>query len=335
MRAAVIGGGITGLAAAWELYQRAGSVGGTEVTVFEAERLGGSIRTTDFAGHQIDEGPDAFLTRVPEGTQLCRELGIADELVAPAAGRSMLWWRGRLRPLPDGLVLGVPRQLGPLVGSGVLSPFGVLRAGLDLCLPRRRPPASLTVRELVADRFGAEVADRLVDPLVGGIHAGSTRDLGAAEVVPQLVSAAERSRSLLLALRGQAGPAPAGPGQPIFLAPRAGVGRLVDVLADTLAAAGTRFVTRAVESVRAGPDGGVLVGPESDPFDAAVIATRARTAAALLGSGAGAPETSGLPLRELAGIPTASVALVTVALPDTRLPPGSTGSLCRRSRAGS
>ena len=142
--------------------------------------------------------------------QLCRELGIGDELVAPAAGRSMLWWQGRLRPLPEGLVLGVPRQLAPLIGSRILSPLGVLRAGLDLVLPRGRPAAALTVWELIAGRFGAEVADRLVDPLVGGIHAGSTRDLAAAEVVPQLVAAAARSRSLLLALRAPGAPAPAG-----------------------------------------------------------------------------------------------------------------------------
>jgi protoporphyrinogen/coproporphyrinogen III oxidase len=318
VRVAVIGGGISGLAAAWELHQRA-AAGAIEVTVFEADRLGGCIRTTDFAGHPVDEGPDAFLTRVPEAVQLCRELGIADELVAPAAGRSMLWWRGRLRALPDGLVLGVPRQLRPLIGSGVLSPLGVLRAGLDLCLPRGRPPASLTVRELIAGRFGAEVADRLVDPLVGGIHAGSTRDLGAAEVVPQLVGAAERSRSLLLALRAQGAPSPAGPNQPIFLAPRAGVSRLVDVLVDRLTEAGTRIEHRTVESVRAGPDGGVVLSSGDEPFDAAVIATRARTAAGLLGDGIAG--------SALAEIPTASVVLVTVSLPGTRLPPGVNGFL--------
>ena len=103
MRIAVIGGGISGLAAAWELHQRAEPAGATDVTIFEPDRLGGCIRTTDFAGHLVDEGPDAFLTRVPEAVQLCRELGISDELVPPAVGRSMLWWRGRLRPLPEGL----------------------------------------------------------------------------------------------------------------------------------------------------------------------------------------------------------------------------------------
>ncbi len=332
MRIAVIGGGIAGLAAAWELCQLAPERQGhgaaepeaaqlaavTEVTVFEPQQLGGCIRTTEFAGHLIDEGPDAFLTRVPEAVQLCRELGISDELVAPEAGRSMLWWQGRLRPLPEGLVLGVPRQLAPLIGSRILSPRGVLRAALDLVLPRGQLPATLTVWELIAGRFGAEVADRLVDPLVGGIHAGSTRDLAAAEVVPQLVAAATRSRSLLLALRAPGAPTPAGSAQPMFLTPRAGVGRLVDVLVESLRTAGTRFVTRKVNSVNVNPGGGVVVGPEAETFDAAVIATRARTAAAILGAETGAP---------LSDIPTASVAVVTVALSGARLPSGVNGFL--------
>jgi oxygen-dependent protoporphyrinogen oxidase len=319
---AIVGGGIAGLSAAWELVRRSEAAGSVDVTVFEPDRLGGCIRTSEFAGHLVDEGPDAFLTRVPDAVQLCQELGIGDELVAPAAGRSMLWWNGRLRPLPEGLVLGVPRQLRPLITSGILSPPGVARAALDLLLPRGRPPATLTVRELVAARFGPEVADRLVDPLVGGIHAGSTRDLSALEVVPQLVAAAERSRSLLLALRttqSAGGLASAGPDQPVFLTPRAGVGRLVDVLVDALASAGTRFVPHAATEVRDSPGGGLVVAPETDPFDAAVVATRARTAAALLGTA-----TDGL---TLAGVPTASVAVVTAALAGARFPPGVNGFL--------
>lgn len=125
MRVAIIGGGISGLAAAWELRHHA------EVTVFEPNQLGGCIRTTSFEGHLVDEGPDAFLTRVPDAVRLCEELGIADELVAPSAGRSMIWWDGRLRPLPEGLVLGVPRQMGSVIKSGILSP-----AGVAWCRPR-------------------------------------------------------------------------------------------------------------------------------------------------------------------------------------------------------
>lgn len=312
MRIAVVGGGISGLAAAWELRHHG------EITVFEPNPLGGCIRTTSFEGHLVDEGPDAFLTRVPDAVRLCDELGIADELIAPSAGRSMIWWDGRLRPLPAGLVLGVPRQMGSVIRSGILSPAGVGRAALDLVLPRRRPPAALTVRDLVADRFGAQVADRLVDPLVGGIHAGSTRELGAAEVVPQLVAVAERSRSLLLGLRKQSA-AEAGP---MFLAPRGGVGRLVEGLSQSLQDLGVHLVTTSVEAIHVAPTRRIQVIPDPEPFDAAIVATPAQAAAMILG-----PEGTA-PLRDL---PTASVAIVTASLPGVTLPPGVNGFLVPRS----
>lgn len=309
MKVAVIGAGIAGLAAAWELRQAAG------VTVFDPDPAGGRIRTAPFRGLPVDEGPDAFLTRVPEAVSLCRELGIDGELVAPVAGRTMLWYRDRLRPLPEGLVLGVPRQLGPLAASGILSPVGLGRAALDLVLPRRRAPRGLTVRDLVADRFGSQVADRLVDPLVGGIHAGSTADLAAAEVVPQLVAAAERSRSLLLGLRQAA---PSGPAGPVFLAPRGGMARLVEALVEQLRGAGAEFVTQAARSVRRERDGRLRVGPGGEVFDAVVIATPAATAAALVADGAAAG---------LASIPRASVALVTMAVSGVDVPEGVNGFL--------
>src|SRR5204863_2180831 len=115
MRVVVVGGGITGLAAAWFLRDRA------DVTVLEAShRAGGKIRTDDFDGIAVESGPDAFLARVPEAIALCRELGLDDELVAPAAGEAYLWTRGRLRRLPAGLMLGVPTGLVGLARSGIL-----------------------------------------------------------------------------------------------------------------------------------------------------------------------------------------------------------------------
>jgi oxygen-dependent protoporphyrinogen oxidase len=311
LRVAVIGGGIAGLAAAWELRHHA------DITVFEPNQLGGCIRTTPFEGHLVDEGPDAFLTRVPDAVQLCQELGLAGELVAPSAGRSMIWSDGRLRPLPDGLVLGVPRQMGGVIRSGILSPAGVARAALDLVLPRRRPADTLTVRDLVADRFGAQVADRLVDPLVGGIHAGWTGELGAAEVVPQLVAAAARSRSLLLGLRR----APGADGGPMFLTPRGGVGRLVEMLSQSLQEVGAQFVAAAVAAIQPARHTQVLVSADAEPFDAAIVATPARAAARILG-----PDGTG-PLTDL---PTASVAIVTAALPGVALPAGVNGFLVPR-----
>lgn len=311
----MVGGGISGLAAAWHLRDRA------EVTVFEPGRFGGCISTTSLDGVTVEEGPDAFLTRVPEAVELCRELGIDAGLVAPATGRAALWWRGRLRPLPEGLVLGVPNRLAPVALSGILSPAGAVRAAMDLLLPATPPTKNDTVRDLVRRRFGTQVADRLVDPLVGGIHAGWTGELGAAETVPQLVEAARRSRSLLLGLRSTAAPAPLG-ASPVFLAPRDGLSSLVDALVQGLAGSAVSFVRSGVESVR--DDGkSVKLEPHTESFDAAVVATPARVAARLLG---------GTAAGMLEAIPTASVALVSAVVESPEIPADLSGFLVPRGQ---
>jgi protoporphyrinogen/coproporphyrinogen III oxidase len=301
VRVAVVGGGIAGLAAAWELRDRA------EVTVFEPDQLGGRLRTAPFAGQPTDLGADAFLTRVPDAVALCEELGLTGQLIAPAPGRTLLWWRHRLRPLPDGLVLGVPRRLGPLVRSGLLSPLGVARAGLDLVLPRQDWPGDVAVWDLVAARFGREVASRLVDPLLGSIHAARTEDLSAAATAPQLLAAARKSRSLLLGLR--AGGA-AATGQPLFLTPQGGIGVLVDRLAGALLAAGVTVVGARIDGVRP-TRGSVALAPLDAPFDAVVLAVPAATAARLLGHVAP---------RGLSAVAATSVTLVSMAWAPADLP---------------
>ncbi len=314
MKVAVIGGGIAGLAAAWQLAPAA------EVTVFEPGRLGGNVSTTPFAGHLVDEGADAFIARVPDGVRLCQELGIDTELVAPEAGRAMLWVGGRLRALPEGLTLGVPGRILPVLRSGLLSPAGILRAGLDLVLPPTTWPADLSVADLISARLGRQVAERLVDPLLGGIHAGDTAYLSAEAVAPQLNTAARRGRSLLLTLRGASPPA-----GPTFLAPRGGMGRLVARLVEALGEKGVGFRLTRVNSLSR-ESGGMDLGP-SGLFDRVVLATPAAAASGLLHGLS--PEAAG----ELAAIPTASVALVTLAYPRDGLDvaEGASGILVPRS----
>ena len=189
MKFAVVGGGIAGLAAAWELVEPDAS--GPNVTVFEAGQLGGKLRTTSFLGQPVDEAPDSLITRVPEGVALCEELGLSDSLVAPAATRAVLFAQGKLRPLPGGLVLGAPARLLPLMRSRILSPAGMARASFDAVLPRSTLGADASVFSLISSRFGSEVADRLVEPLLGTIHAGTTKQLSAAATAPQLLNAAQ------------------------------------------------------------------------------------------------------------------------------------------------
>ena len=295
MKVAVVGGGIAGMAAAWEAARL-----GHSVVLHEAgDRLGGKLRTSLFCGRPVDEGPDAFLARVPFAVELCRELGLADELVAPAEGRAWVWTRGALRPLPAGLVLGVPTDLLGLARSGILPWRGVLRAGLDLVLPRSRFSDDPSVDEVVSARFGREASERLVEPLVGGINAGRADRLSMSSTAPQLAAAAARSRSLLLGLRGTAGSLDG----PVFYSLRSGLGRLAEVMGSALADAGVDVrLSSAVTSL-----------PSADRV---VVALPAGGAAALLG------------IAELAEIPHASVALVTLAY--RAEPPAGSGFLVPR-----
>src|SRR6478672_10684155 len=230
----VVGGGITGLSAAFELRRAADP---PDVTVLEAsDRLGGKILTTPFAGlPAVDAGPDSVLARVPWAVQLLRDLDLDAELVAPATGKASLWWHGELHPIPPGLVLGLPTGLPALARSRLLSWPGKARAAIEPLLPRTDgdDDLGLTVRR----RFGAEVYDRLVGPLVGSINAADPRRISLAATAPQIADAAARHRSLLLGLRPPAaapGTAPA----PVFLTHPDGLGQVVHHLAARLRDAG-------------------------------------------------------------------------------------------------
>ena len=173
---AVVGGGISGLAAAWELSADPR----VRVTVHEAaDRLGGKIRTSPFAGRAVDEGADAFLRRMPEALALCREIGL-EGLIAPAHGTACVWIDGELRPLPGGLVLGVPARFDELAESGILTHWGLARARTEPDLEGVPLVGDTTIGALISRRYGNEVAQRLVGPLLGGIAAGSFDSNGPA-----------------------------------------------------------------------------------------------------------------------------------------------------------
>lgn len=309
---AVVGGGIAGLSAALALAE-AGPA--PHVVVLEAEeRLGGKVRTGDFAGVPAEEGPDAFLARVPDAVDLCRRLGMEADLVAPATGRALLWSRGALRPLPAGLVLGVPTRFGPLARSGILSPAGLARATLDLVLPASHQ-GEPSVAQMISSRLGHEVHERLVSPLVGGINAGRSDRLGAAASVPQLWAAAAGSRSLVLGLRRAARDRPP-PSGPVFLTHPRGLSAIMDRLAGELASLGVELRTGCAATGLERSGGGWRLRTEQGGLEAAgvVVATPAYGAADLLGPVA--PEATAL----LRGIPYASVSLVTLAYPEAVFP---------------
>lgn len=332
-RVAVIGGGIAGLSAAHRLLTAAPPET-VQVTVLEAGgRLGGWVRSESFAGRPVDFGPDSLLVRTPWAAELSRELGIDNELVAPGVGAARLLINGELKVLPSGILAGLPGGPLPFVRAGLLGPVGLLRAALDLVLPSwRTPHGDESIGSLVRRRLGSQVLNRVIDPLLGGVHAGRCDDLSLAATAPQIAAAAKADRSLLRGLRKTAPPAPApgaGP-RPVFMGPRDGMQRMADALVAAIEEAGGELQTGALVTALEHGEGGrirvVVDGSDANEYDAVVLAVPARAAAALLRPHV--PRSAGV-LEELQ---YASVAQVALAYRPEDLPqvPEGTGFLVPR-----
>src|SRR5262249_54411344 len=145
-----------------------------------------------------------------------------DDLISPTAADAGIWTRGAVRPMPPGLVMGVPRDVTHLGDSGIISPEGVARAARERDLPMFDPGDDVGVGALVRERFGDEVFERFVDPLMGGVHAGRSELLSTRVAVPQLLAAAQSGRSLVESL-----PAPPPSSDPVFYAVRSGLGDVI------------------------------------------------------------------------------------------------------------
>lgn len=286
----VLGAGIAGLASAFSLSRR----GRTVTVIDQADRPGGKLRTSVFAGRPVDEGADAFLLRVPWAVDLCRQLGIDEELVHPAERSAYVFSDEALHRLPPQL-MGVPTDESAFAPGALLA--GTDTGGRD-DTPLTGP--DVTVAEEIERRVGPEVLARLVDPLVGGINAGDTRALSLASVVPQLDAAARDTQHarLIDACRAQLRRARdngVGPAAPIFATLPGGMERLVDALVAAMPEVHFQLGT-TVESLADLPGDTVLALPA---FAAArlLAQTPARVAA-----------------QHLTRVEHASVALVTLAV---------------------
>ena len=313
-----MGGGIAGLAAAFFLRDR-----GLDVTVLEGSpRLGGKLAVSPIAGVAVDEGAEALLARRPEGTDLIAALGLAGQLRSPGTTSSRIWTRGGLHPLPRRQFMGVPADLDELGESGILSPAGAARARDDLRLPPTPRDGDVAVAGYVGARFGPELVDRLVDPLLGGVYAGRSEELSFEATLGDLARASRQHRSLAEAAASllpapapapASGPAP-GPARPIFTTLAGGLGTLpAAVAAASGASVRTSAMTRALARIPAGWR--LTIGPTRAPerldADAVILAVPARPASRLLSGLAGAgPASASAALGEFS---YASMAIVTLA----------------------
>ncbi|MDT5064601.1 MAG: protoporphyrinogen/coproporphyrinogen oxidase [Mycobacterium sp.] len=315
-RYCVVGGGISGLVAAYRLRVAAGP--DASITVFDpADRLGGVLRTERVGGQPVDVGAEAFITRRPEVLALLAELGLAGRRIGTTGVRPLIYSSGRLHPLPQGTLQGIPAHASSLVG--LVDDATVARIGAERSRPLAwRHGADPSVAELVGDRFGDQVVTRSVDPLLAGVYAGSAATIGLRAAVPPLAAALDRgARTLTDAVR-EVLPAPTG--ESIFGAVDGGYRVLIDELvrraAFQWAQVGVQRIDRAI-------GGWALVDDEGVQWDAdgvvlAVPAPRLRRLIEFV-----APRTAAAASR----IGVASTALVVLALPGGTPMPEQSGVL--------
>ncbi|WP_353048495.1 protoporphyrinogen oxidase [Exiguobacterium sp. s63] len=276
-RIAIIGGGITGLAAAYYAKQA-----GAHVTLFESQdRLGGKIKTFYRDGFTLETGPDGYMARKPTLTSLITELGLEDHLVRSKTGTSYIYVRERLRQMPAGSVMGIPTKFWPMVKTDLFTWKGKLRAGFDLVIPRVYTGEDISLDRFFRTRLGSEVVDTMIEPLLSGIYNGTLDDMSIESTFPQFITIEQKTRSLILGMKAltppvQAGVKPSDTGK--FLSIDQGLGVLVEALRPSIDRLELRTV---VQSVR--PHEVTLANGTSESFDGIIMATSPHALGPLLG----------------------------------------------------
>jgi len=301
VRAVVVGAGITGLAAAWELRRLDHDV----VVLEHSSEVGGKLVTGHLATSQIELGPDSFLTRTPAALELVDDLDL--ELLAPSASQALLFRRGERRAIPPGLVLGAPPTVQAALASPLVGPIARLRAAWGVLARSRRGHESDDLGHIAAWRWGGAWVRTHIEPLVGGINANTVLGLSARVSAPNILD---------LPPSGPRPPRPAAAGRPAFLAPRGGLGELVAALRAQLVTGGVSIETNhpaaAIEHTSSGLR--VISATTSHEADLVVVATPAfETARLLAGS---SPEAAAL----LRGVRYASVSVLGAELATVELP---------------
>ena len=290
-KVAVVGGGIAGLAAAHRLLEIAPE---TQVRLFEQSgRLGGVIETVHEQGFQIELSADNFITTVPHAVDLCRRLGLAEQLVQTDAAyrQTYVVRRGRLHKLPDGFLMMAPTRMWPLALTPLLSPWGKLRAGLEYFLPPRKDDADESMASFATRRLGREAFERLVEPLVGAVYGCDVEKLSVNATLSRFRDMEREHGSLIRAMRremaarrkSRAAEAQSGARYSMFVTLRDGLGSLVDAIAARLPQGSVRLETPVdrIEPIEAG-QWRIHAGATEEAFDAIVLATPSYVSGKLL-----------------------------------------------------
>ena len=325
MRIAIVGGGIAGLAAAYELEKARAAGVAVAYTLFEERpRLGGSLASEIVDGAVLERGPDSFLTEKPAATELCRELGLGGELIPSndTARKTFIVVRNRLVPLPDGLMFLIPTKLMSTAMTRLFSLRTKIRMGLELLHPPRPSEGDESVAALVERHYGREAVDRLADPLLSGIYGGDSTQLSAETVLPRLVEMETKygslTRGMLAAHRKMRAMAKSSSktlnrGAAIFTGLRGGMQQLVDTIVSRLDVASIRTGTPVSRIEKTAQGWRVTASGRSEEFDALIMAAPAWAAGELL-----KPVDAALG-DELSGIPYSSSITVNLVYDESKI----------------
>jgi oxygen-dependent protoporphyrinogen oxidase len=287
-RVAIIGGGISGLSAAFALEEHRRSGGDVDYVLYESSpRLGGVLRTEYIDGCIVEAGPDSFITEKPWATDLCRALGLGDQLIGSndADRKTYILTKGRLVEMPDGLMFMVPTKILPTGMSPLFSWKTKLRMTQELFHPPRAVDHDESVAAFVERHYGSEMVDRLADPLLSGVYGGEAASLSVRAVLPRFAEMERKYGSLgraMLAARKKMSAGPRKPAPPLFTSLKNGMQHLAETVVSRLTPASLLTNTPVQAIQREAGSWVVSAGLQSDQFDGVIVALPAPAAADIL-----------------------------------------------------